>query len=694
MPTQHSLLYVVAMLPLLSSPSFALDDQNTKQQGIVNDVITVTATKQEENVRKIPISVQVTTGEELERKGIYSLEPYLRRLPNVSVSNNYGIFSSPSFRGLATSAFAQESPITVYIDGVPHSSVYGMDLGLLNVERVEFLRGTQSTLYGQSSLGGVVNVITKEPDGEPQGKIVAELAEFDGRMLYGSYAQALIEDVLNFNLAGRYRTSSGYMTNDYPGSRRDYDESESYQYNGTLRWNINDTTHAIVTLNGEDRNNGGMPFYAENDGSLSTTQEIDARNKVQVAEQVLKLEHQGEDITLTYLAAHQNTKADHTSDMDRTNGSFSPDLGNLDDAKFIDKSEVRSFTHEMRLSANQENLRWVAGVYYQDHLYDALDNGSVVPNFLYGYMESHNNTDVSGDQIASFGQASFYLSSNSQMTLGLRWQKDNKQTDFSSKTIVAGGATHTQYQADASWDVWLPKLALSYQLNQDALLYTSVAKGYQSGGFNFTELDSTKARYDPQLTIDYELGVKTSFLDNQFYLDLNLFYLDISDAHGRSINALNQITFFNVDKARSYGAEMDVSWMVSDDWSLNGTFGVNKAQYQTNQFAGKAMANAPEFTSSISLDYESYQGWYGQLSYNYRSSHYSDAENTLKIDGYGLVDLHVGYRSNQYQVYLFASNLLDEEYLTNYYGLPFSNTAEIAGVGQPRTLGLGISYDF
>ncbi|MEJ2766422.1 TonB-dependent receptor plug domain-containing protein [Photobacterium sp. MCCC 1A19761] len=108
------------------------------------EVMIVTATKTEENVRDIPVSVQVTTGEELEKKRIYSLEPFIKTLPNVAISNNYGVFSSPNYRGLATSAFAQESPITVYINGVPHSSVYGMDLGLLNVERVEFLRGSQS----------------------------------------------------------------------------------------------------------------------------------------------------------------------------------------------------------------------------------------------------------------------------------------------------------------------------------------------------------------------------------------------------------------------------------------------------------------------------------------------------------------------------------------------------------------------
>ncbi|ELR66776.1 TonB-dependent receptor [Photobacterium marinum] len=697
MPTRMTLLAASVVFALSSNAQASVEIDSPNSSPSDHDaleVMTVTATKMEENVRDIPVSVQVTTGEELEKKRIYSLEPFFKTLPNVAISNNYGVFSSPNYRGLATSAFAQESPITVYINGVPHSSVYGMDLGLLNVERVEFLRGSQSTLYGQSSLGGVINVITRQPDDMPEGKLVAEAAEYDGRMIYGSYGQALIEDVLSFNIAGRYRESSGYLTNKYPGSRSDYDESEAYQYNGNLRWNITDRTHAILSLNGEDRDNGGLPFYAENDGSLMTRQEIDAKNRVKVSDQALKIEHETDNFVTTYLAANQKTSADHVSDMDRTNGSTSPVIGNFDGAKFIDDSEVSTQTHELRFNSNNSDIRWVGGVFYQDHLYDAKDNGTVVPNSNFGHMEAHNMSDVSGEQFAIFGQSIFPVTDRLETTLGLRWQKDDKEIDSSNRSVMMGNDTTTNYKREASWDVWLPKLAFGYQLEGEHLLYGSVSKGYQAGGFNFTELNPNKAKYEPQRTIDYELGIKSSWLDNQLNFDLNLFYLDIKDAHGRSISALNNITFFNVDKARSYGAEFDLNWFINMDWSLSGALGLNKAEYRTNEFAGNRMANSPEFTSSLTLNYGGYEGLYGHLTYNYRSSTYTDAENTLKIDGYGLVDAHLGYRVDDYTVYVFGTNLFDEDYTTNYYALPFPGPAPIAGAGQPRTLGLGVSVDF
>lgn len=697
MQTHLTLLAVSVVFALTPNAQAAMDMNSPTSSYSDHDVIevmTVTATKMEENVRDIPVSVQVTSGEELEQKAIYSLEPFLKTLPNVAISNNYGIFSSPTYRGLTTSAFAQESPITVYIDGVPHSSVYGMDLGLLNVERVEFLRGTQSTLYGQSSLGGVINIITRQPDDIAEGKLMVEAAEYDSRMYSGAYGQALIDDVLSFTMAGRYRESAGYLINTYPGSNKNYDESEEYQYNGSLRWNITETTHAILSINGENRDNGGLPFYAENDGSLKTQQEIDAKNKVKVSEQAFKIEHEADRFVATYLAANQNTSAEHISDMDRTIGSTSPVLGSFDGAKFIDNSEVSTQTHELRFNSNDSEVRWVSGVFYQNHLYDAKDNGSVVPNSMLGHMEAHNMSDVSGEQFAFFGQGIFPVTDRFETTLGLRWQKDDKEIDSSNRSVMLGTDTTTTYQRKASWDVWLPKLAFAYQFQKENLLYGSVSKGYQSGGFNFTELNPNKAKYEPQKTIDYELGIKSSWLKNHLNLDVNLFYLDISDAHGRSINALNNITFFNVDKAHSYGAEFDINWFVNSDWSLNGAFGVNKTEYRTNEFAGNKMANSPEFTSSVTLNYGDYEGLYGLLTYNYRSSTYSDAENSLKIDGYGLVDAHLGYRVDQYTVYVFGTNLFDEDYMTNYYALPFPGPAPISGVGQPRMLGLGVSVDF
>ncbi|MGF1715960.1 TonB-dependent receptor [Photobacterium chitinilyticum] len=697
MPIRMTLLAasVVFALSIKAQASSELQSQNNlSSANRPAEVMTVTATKMEENVREIPVSVQVTTGEELEQKGIYSLEPFMKTLPNVAISNNYGVFSSPSYRGLATSAFAQESPITVYIDGVPHSSVYGMDLGLLNVERVEFLRGTQSTLYGQSSLGGVINVITRKSSGEPEGKLVAEIAERNSRMIYGAYGQDLIEDVLSFNIAGRFRDSSGHLTNNYPGSRSDYDESKANQYNGHFRWNISDRTHAILSFNGESRDNGGLPFYAENDGSLTTRQEVDAKNNVKVADQALKVEHEADSFVVTYLAANQHTSAQHISDMDRTNGSVSPVLGNFDGAKFMDDSDIETQSHELRFNSNNSEIRWVGGIFYQDNLYDAKDNGTVVPNSLFGPMESHNMTDVSSDQYAVFGQSTFNVTDKLEATLGLRWQKDEKNIDSSTSNVISGMEMASQYNRSASWDVWLPKAAFGYQLGRDNLFYGSVSKGYQSGGFNFTELNPDNAKYDPQETIDYELGVKSSWFENQLNLDLNLFYLDIKDAHGRSISALNQISFFNVDKARSYGAEFDINWLINMEWSLTSVTGLNKAEYKTSEFAGKRMANAPQFTSALSLNYDGYQGLYGHLTYNYRSSTYTDAANTLTIDGYGLVDAHLGYKFDDYTVYIFGSNLLDESYVTNYYALPFPGPAPIAGVGQPRTLGLGLSVDF
>ncbi|RMH93594.1 hypothetical protein EBB59_04965 [Lysobacter pythonis] len=685
-----------SMLLLCAPLAQAAEDERTEApppEKTVLESITVTANKLEENAREIPASIQVITGEQLEQSGIYSLEPLLRRLPNTTVSNNYGVFASPSYRGLTTSAFTQESAITIYIDGVPHSSVYGMDLGLLNIERVEVLRGAQSTLYGQNSMGGVINIITRQESGAPRGQLGAELAEYGGRFATASFSGDLIDETLSLTLSARYRHSNGYLENRFPGVDKNYDKINSAQYKGSLLWRLSGQTHAVLSFNNENKNNGGIPLYAGRDFRRHTRQEVETWNKVALDEQSLKVEHDFGPFITTYLGTNQRTDARHQSDMDRTNGSFSPNIGSLDGARFIDHSIVSNRSHELRF-AGQKALRWVAGLYYQNNLYDALDNGSVVPNSLFGHMQAHNMTDVRGKQVAAFGQLTVPLGSRLESTIGLRWQRDDKRIDYKDHVIIGGMETRTSYSRGDRWDIWLPKFSLGYTQENGTLWYAGVSRGYQSGGFNFTETSADKARFSPQKTADYSLGVKSAWLGNRLWLDLNLFYLDIKDAHGRSISALNSIQVFNVKQAYSHGAEADISWLFGGGWRLNGTFGINRTRYASGVFGGKQMTNAPRFTTALGMSYDQGYGLYGVMDYRYRTASYTDAANTLKIDSHGVFDGRLGYRLQGYDVYLYGENLFNQKYATNLYSLPFSGTQTIMSAGRPRTLGIGITAYF
>ena len=669
----------VVALALAGGPAAA------KEGAVMLDPLTVTANKMEEDVRTIPMSVQVITGEQLEEAGIRSVEPLLRRIPNMMVSKNYGAFTSPNYRGLNTSRFSQESPVTIYVDGVPYFSTYGMDVGLVNVDRVEVLRGAQSTIYGQYSIGGVINIISRKEPGVFYGKGTAELGQDGHRLLSASTGGELVPNRLSANLAVLYEATDGYLKNNFGASNEKVDGTDYRQLNARIDWQSTEDLEITLVLNSQWQDNGVLPMVAGDDIIFDTAQEVEGFNEIRTHTQSLRVNYDLGPAIATYLLANKKTDVAHKSDLDRTTGTI------FDGAYFFDESVLESTSHELRfVSPNAEGMRWVAGLYYFDGLYDAEDNGLTVP----GVLDSHTFTDVETKQYSVFGQVTVPISEPLEATLGIRYQRDEKQTDFSSLTVLGGMDIPTAYRRDATWNVWLPKVALAYIPTDRITVYGSVSRGYMPGGFNFTEPNPDAAKFEPQISIDYELGVKTAWWDYRILADLNLFYLDLEDVHGVSIDALNQTRIFNVDKAYSRGAELDVSVLLDDGWRLDGHFGYTDAEYESDVFSGKRIPYTPRFSAIASIGYDVGEGLFGNLEYLYLDKAYTDAANTLELDAYGVVNGRIGYTFRAFSGYVFVENLFDEEYATNLYTLPLPGTQQIRTVGAPQTFGVGVRIEF
>lgn len=646
--------------------------------------VTVTANKMEEDVRKVPMSVQVITGEQLEEAGVRSVRSLLNRIPNMTVSRNYGVFTSPNYRGLNTSRFSQESPVTIYVDGIPNNSTYGMDLGLANIDRVEVLRGSQSTLYGQNAIGGVINIITRKSKRSFNGHGTAEVGEDGHQSLSASAGGEVIEDTLSLNLAARYQGRDGFLKNSLPGSRKHIDEADDRQLNARMDWRVSDALQVKLVLDSQRQDNGALPMVGGNGARDHSAQEVDSFNRVDTDQQSLNVRYDMGTMEATYLISNQRTDIEHQSDLDRTSGTMN------DGAFFFDRSKVTTTGHELRLAGQKGAGRWVTGLYYLDSLYDAIDNGLTMP----GALDSHLFTNVHGEQYSAFGQMTLPVGSQLEATLGLRYQYDNKHTDFENLNVMMGQSMPTAYTRGASWNVWLPKAALAFNASDSVALYGSVSRGYLPGGFNFTEVNPEASKFDPQLSTDFELGIKTTWWDRRLQADINLFYLDIKDAHGVSIDAMNQLRTFNVDESSSWGAEIDLQLLLEAGWTANAALGYNQAEYGSGEFDGRDVPYTPRKTASIGMSYNTGAGVFVSLDYLYRSSSYNDAANTLRLGGYGVFNGRLGYQWRDISVYAFGRNLFDREYITNLYSLPLPGTEAIRTIGEPQTFGAGVRVTF
>lgn len=182
--------------------------------------VTVSANKMEENIKDIPQSISVIDENEIEEKRIKDTDSIMRQIPNLS-AEHFIYKTRVNFRGINHSDFTNSNPVTIYIDGISTSNNMGNYNSILNnVERVEILRGPQSTIYGKDSIGGVVNVVSKPPKNEWSGAVGSEYGSYNYMMGNFNANGALIDDVLFLNIGGYASKDDGWITNEYNGDKK------------------------------------------------------------------------------------------------------------------------------------------------------------------------------------------------------------------------------------------------------------------------------------------------------------------------------------------------------------------------------------------------------------------------------------------------------------------------------------------
>ncbi|MCG8550381.1 MAG: TonB-dependent receptor plug domain-containing protein, partial [Desulfobacterales bacterium] len=263
-------------LLLPPAPLWAKDAEETavaKTQSI-----TVTANKIEEDLQKVPQSITVMDEIILEEKGITDIPDLIREIPNMAAEE--GVHGNAvSFRGLNPSMFTNKNPVVIYIDGVPIISRYGFDASLANVARVEVLRGPQGTLYGKDAIGGVINIVTKEPENNWHGMVGAEYGSDNYMQGIFNMNGSLMKNRLYMGINGKYEQDDGWIDNTYPGLDSDGNKSDQQQLSGYLLYTPTERFTARLTLSMDNQNDSWTNGYALPAGSkFSDFNRDDAEN--------------------------------------------------------------------------------------------------------------------------------------------------------------------------------------------------------------------------------------------------------------------------------------------------------------------------------------------------------------------------------------------------------------------------------
>lgn len=691
----------------VSSLLFANESKTTTLEEI-----TVSANKIEENLQDVPQSISVISQNDIEEKELKSIPDIIEKIPNLSSTYMYS--ERVNFRGINTSVFTNNNPVVIYIDGVPHSSVYGFDASLQNASQIEVLRGPQGALYGKDSIGGVINIITQEPKNELNGFIGAEYGTDNFMQTTFNTNGAVIPDKLFLGINGKVGKDDGWQTNHNANLDKDSTRKEFHQLNANLKYNATDNfSMGLNIFNDKDYKygfEGGGVYYTENINDYKRKDfkdvnfETDSYMKNKSNAQSLKMEYLfDENNSLTSITANKHIDID---------GNWDADYGNnpsYDGMSFYQDAKSKNFSQELRLSGENDNFRYIAGVYFEKDSFDFDNYGMEYPGYVEGNpfgagvgVKYNFVSQANSSTYATFGQIIMPFLENYELTLGGRYQKIKKEMNLNSFYSPINTQSDPFFQLDAehTWNSFLPKFAISKKFDNKLTTYISASKGYLPGGYNNAGYQGSEEdnRFDAQTSMNYEIGLKGSFLDDKLMLATSLFYLDIKDIHVYSTDPVsNAMITSNAGGADSKGIELELAYKINDNWKVDTSVGIMEAKYSDfidsngNDNKNNKIERTPSHSANFGVSYYGDSGFYGRFDVRNQGDMYFNAQNSLKQGSYTVANAKIGYLFDDFDIYTYVKNITDESYIV---ALEEMGEYRQLTYGKGRFIGVGIKYSF
>lgn len=703
-------------------PAYGQDASSPSVLGL--EEVVVTARKREERLQDVPVAVSFVSAETIERAAIEDSTDLLGRVPNLyfSQNNTIGPNQDATFlviRGVGSNPVLEPSA-GLFVDGVYQSGA-GFDIGFLDLERVEVLRGPQGTLFGRNTEAGAVNLVTRKPGSEFHAKA---LAEFDDQTSYRARlsADGPVSDSLSLGFAGGWQTTDGYLRN--VTLNQDQMQSTTSAVRLALRWMPSDRTELNVSLDGSQTKGGiqGAGVRVSDGEQYIVHDDIvrdEDRNNIGVA---VNFRHDFDAVTFASITGWRRTRTDAGFDVD---GAASP-MGN------IQNIDIDQYTlgQELRLQSNDTDSRldWLAGVYAfkegNDFFFtiDYPDSTGWNPaDQFIGGVRGIINTEPERTGWAAFTQGTYHLTDRLELTAGVRYSDETTEFKVYNFLNLPRINLTLERQAvppggDFKDDDVSPSLSLAMKWTSDFMMYLSAAKGFKAGGFN--RAMSSGERVTPfasESARNYEVGFKSTVLNRRLMLNAALYQVDITDQQLLAVvllpgDPVPQTRIFNVGESRSRGAELELTAQPIEALRLTASWGYTDAEFRKYidqrgvDRAGDTTPYVPKTTASASMEWRrpawAAYDWSLYLAGRHVSSYLSgngtEVEPSFTIPAYTIVDAEVAlHAEDRWKFAIFARNALDEFAATTTiqgFFLPRNSSTQYNKVLAPRTLGASFTY--
>ena len=699
------------------------------------DEVVVTAQKVSQSVIDVPLSISVLGADDLERTQSVNIQDYVKLVPGLQLTQAQPGFGRLALRGINTNGVA--STVGVYVDetsfgsssGLANGAVLAGDFDTFDVARVEVLRGPQGTLYGASSLGGVLKYVTNEPQTESfEGRVRGSFESVDGGDMSYSGAGVVnipVSDSVAIRASGFYRSVGGFIdsigtVDEASGATSDVaDDINGSTVSGgraSMLFTPSETFSLQLTAFIQDIDNdassGIDSDYATGDtlyGGLTQSQFVPEAAgisyRVYNATAIWDLGF----ADLTSATSYGKNQQDYRQDITML-------LGGLE--SYIEQTtSVERISQEFRLASHEnEKVDWLVGAYYNDEDGLIYQNVHVVePGTLndIDFFLGEGTIDSKYKEYAAFANVTIKFTPSFDLTLGGRYSKNDQDVVQNADGPLFGVAEPTVTSSDSSEDVFTYSIAPKFKLNDRMAIYARVAKGFRPGGPNVIAPDAgAPTTYGSDSTLNYELGFKGENEARTVAWDVTAFHIDWEDIQLLAVvNGLGINT--NAGTATSDGVEASLMFRPVDQLklSLTGAYTDAKLTEDADPILvggrdGDRLPYTPKTSYSANADYE----WPladGRSAYLGASfSHLDDVPAAFSaayvaefggqryLPAYDMVDLRAGWDFGKVTVELFGRNLTNDEGKTSDAGGNTPNGAISTGVIRPRSYGMTVTAEF
>ncbi|QNK69250.1 TonB-dependent receptor domain-containing protein [Variovorax sp. PAMC26660] len=697
------------------------------------DSVTVTATRRREPIREVPMQVNVMKAETLERAGAKNLADYVAEQPGVSLTSSGSVGGILTMRGLTTGPVQGIATVGVYVDdvatGLSSSGALAgftpLDMGMLDLNHIEVLRGPQGTLYGAGAMSGVLKYVTNQPD----------TMEFAGSVKFGTtwtqgggqgYSTNAVlnvpikEDVAAVRIAAFTDRVGGSYNAVGPAWGRNIDRGHTD--GGRISLLLTPTKELTVRLTGmvQDVNRQGLGFEDIDKRTLrpwglDRTRQLSGREPYRNRSQLfgLDVEYDFGWARLNSITSAQDVKINNSADL---TALYGPSLAAMrlsaSSAPLDSTVEQHRVSQEFRLTSRSgTTIEWLAGIYLNRER--GANDGTLSANLNGGLGNKTFLTSTQSSRYreeALYGDVTWNVTPALSFTGGVRLARNNQSYNSKQSGSLVGpvdaNAAGTSSESPTTY-----LAAAKYTLSDTSNLYFRAASGYRPGGPNALKADTDRNIVQPMFKSDslwsYELGYKADLLDRKLSLEAALYDIEWRDVQ-QPTRSGGFVFVTNAGAARIKGGELTLNWKPSKAWRFTANAALIDARLTEDAKgldakAGTRLPQTPRFATTLGVthnfsiaDHPAYVGVSARYT-GKRDAGYSGSSviPSIKMPAYTLVDLQAGIDFPRFSLSAYVRNLANKRgILSIETGLAANPNLVQAALAPSRTIGLNVNVPF